>query len=61
MLKEDQPVDVLAIRRNGSWTLKIFTPDSQKAKEVIITRHWLDGCKLIENWIDKQEEENGKH
>ena len=61
MLDEEQAVAGLAIRRNGLWTIKIFTPESQKAKEVFMTRHWLDGCKLVENWIEKQEEENGKH
>ena len=34
MLDEEQAVDVLAIRRNGLWTIKIFTPESQKAKEL---------------------------
>ena len=37
MLDEEQAVDVLAIRRNGLWTIKIFTPESQKAKEVFMT------------------------
>ena len=61
MLIEEQAVDVLAVRRNGLWTIQIFTPESQKAKEVFMTRHWLDGCKLVENWIEKQEEEYGKN
>ena len=58
MVDIKQAVDILAVRRNGLWTLQIFTPENRKPKEVIVTRNWLDGCRLIEEWLDK-DEENG--
>jgi len=55
MVDVKQPVDVLAVRRNGLWTLQIFVPENQKPMETVVTRDWKHGCELVEKWLEKGE------
>ena len=55
MVDVKQPVDVLAVRRNGLWTLQIFVPENQKPMETVVTRDSKHGCELVEEWLKKGE------
>jgi|TARA_R100001163_G_C5049570_1_gene186498 hypothetical protein len=55
MVDVKQPVDVLAVRRNGLWTIKIFVPENKEPMETIVARDWNHGCGLVEKWLEKGE------